>query len=309
MPMYETLKEKIRLLSLDTLLFLFAVVMISCNAEVHEQGIEDISFSTAYYYPSFLFSKSRNDIVTKKIRFEFNEFAGQSSITMGLFDKDGRLMNDFGIKLYIDNIEIDNGWFQLNAQDLSEGELQISILYPSNTKTQRYTGYVKVIEGDIDRVNHVDVLTGNPVFSWSGTHVVSMNPLKKWLIVMFTVLVGILITWLVVLKPIVYNRFRRVSLTINSPFFKRIKIKGAVSLTLTDKKQKQSFWSKLFKGKDLVYVHPFFTNPVIIMPKSKADVRIRIGANYTLNPFTTYLSLNKSYDLINNQTGEKITIS
>lgn len=286
-------------------------ILLSCNKDVGVKGVEDVNFENAYYHPSFLFSKEKNDIVSKTLQFEFNEFAEQSAVTIGFFDEEGRLMSEAndGFKLFVNDSEVSGGKLELSAQQGVRGEIKISVLYPPKDKTKRYKGLIKVISGDIDRINYVDNLTEDPIFTWSGTHVVRMNPLKKWLLISLGVIVAALLIWLIILRPIAFTRFRRSSVTINSPFYSRIKIKGAVSLTLTDKRQKQSFWSKLFKGKDLVYVNPFFTQPITIMPKSKTDVRIRTGANYILTPFATFLTLNQTYELKNNQTGEKITIS
>ena len=149
-----------------------------------------------------------------------------------------------------------------------------------------------------------------PILSWSAKQEVILNPLLKYLLITTAVLLCLFLFWLIILRPIVYRRFQKVSLTIQSPFFKRITLKNAISLSLTNVSAKQKEKERLLVGKRLSYTHPFFDMSIMVTPKSKSEAYINLGPNYTIHPFTSTLTKGHSPHTITNlKTREKITIT
>ena len=74
-------------------------------------------------------------------------------------------------------------------------------------------------------------------------------------------------------------------------------IKNARRLVFTNKIVKQSLTSKIFKGKIIYEVNPFWDNNIVFTPKDKRNIRIKLSVNYTITPFTNTMNRGKSYEI------------
>lgn len=123
-------------------------------------------------------------------------------------------------------------------------------------------------------------------------------------------ILALLVVWLFILKPIAYKQFGKGSLTIQTPYFKNIKLYNAIGLSFSDQFTKQNWKQKLFKGNEIHYANPFFSAPIKFSPISKNKIRIQLDPIYSIIPFTTTLEKGKGqYVIANKQTNEKITIT
>ena len=64
---------------------------------------------------------------------------------------------------------------------------------------------------------------------------------------------------------------------------------------------------RIFVGKIIYEVNPLWVNEVIVTPKNKAVVRIKIGVHYTILPLTNQLIRGNSYEMKKKNEIIKIT--
>ncbi len=286
----------------------------SCEEKSDDIQIEDVSFETSIYHPSFLFSKERNDTVTKELKFEFNDWAEEnnSKVVFAVYDDSDLLIDseNKNIQLLVNDQPVATGKIELNSKNLKQGQLSLSLVFLRNVQNEVFNGYIKVNNSDLDRINNVADMQNSPILSWSAKQKVIWNPLLKYLVITIAILLGMFLVWLIILRPIVYRRFQKVSLTIQSPFFKKITLKNAISLSLNNAGKKQKGKERLLAGKRLNYTHPFFETPILITPKSKSEAYINLGTNYSIQPYTSVLKRgHNTYTITKTKTKEKITIT
>ncbi len=300
--------------SYPVLAFAMILSFYSCGEITEVDQIEDVSFETSIYHPSFLFSKERNDTLTKTLKFEFNAWAEENSskVVFGFYDDKDQLIDSKNthLQLLVNNQSVPTGTIDLDSKILSAGELTLSLAFSPDLPANAFNGYIKVFNSDLDRINNVANLSSSPVLNWSAKQKVIWNPLQKYLVITLATLVAMFLVWLIILRPIVYRRFQRVSLTVQSPFFKKIILKNAISLSLSKSSTNQKGKEKLLVGKRSSYTHPFFSTPILVTPKSKSEAYINLGSNYTIHPYTSVLKKGpNAHTITNSKTKEKITIT
>lgn len=295
------------------------IVFLSCekNSDT-DDTILDVNFGQTHYHPSFFLSKESNDTLTKVLEFEFNEYAkGKNSNVYISFLEDSS--NHKGKEVFINGQKL-SSYYEIKSTDTPKGELKVSIVLPADdsnswlrlirSKKNYFNGYLRYEGGDLDRINNEDQLADNAFMSWSATQVVKMNPLKKWLSWIIIISVILLFFWIVLFRPMIFPRIKKNSLIIHAPFYKKINLKGAVQLTLTNKNiPSQSYMSRVFKGKEIVYVNSFFTDPIVITPHNRKSVRVKLGIHYEIEPYTSIISANTTHTIKNSDTRETISVS
>lgn len=304
----------IKIVSKISLLILGLSIFYSCGNNAVDNQIQDISFSTSTYHPAFLFSKERNDTLAKSLKFTFNDWAvnQNSEVVFGICNEEGQMIGDDNsrVKFLVNDQPVKDGKLKLGAQSQAEGTLNLSILFSPSTANHTFHGYIKVFSTDLDRINNLDQLSHSSVLSWSANQKVVWNPLLKYILWGLAVIIGIFLIWITILRPIVYRRFGRSSLTIQSPFFKKISLKGAIHLTLDKTVQNQKRKERLMMGKKIYYSNPFFSSPIYIFPKSRTEVFIKLGSDYSIQPYAGVIKKGSiPYTVVNLKTKEKITLT
>lgn len=297
-------------LSLLSIVFL---VLSSCKEKEEYTG-PTTDFGTSEYYPAFLFSKSDTLRLSKKLKYDFNDYAVKkgSSIRLKLVNTAQKAISDNNIRFYVNGKLIDNNEFNLTSEKSKKGTLNIGLQLLPGYPEGYTSGFLSISNHSLDVVNNSDLNTSKEkrLFKWEATHKIVMNPLKKGLIWTGVVFIAILFIWFLILKPIVYPRFGRGSLTIQSPLFKSILLHKSIGLTLSNNSIKQKWMEMFFKGRELHYSNPIFPAPIIFTPHSKNKIRIQLDPTYSIQPFTTTLNKGAGQHIITNlSTKEKITIT
>jgi hypothetical protein len=288
------------------------ILLNSCQQDSSKSSaLRDMSFGKSVHYPSFLFFEGKNDTLTKIIHYRFNDWAKNQGayIVLKIVDKDGNsVTSNLDFKVMINDEVVSDGKFNLKTNAHNEGELEIGFVLPSSKNSNYFEGYIYFVIGNLDRVNDIEHLNSEvPVFTWSAHQEVQWNPYETWLYTILAVLIVLLFIWLVLLRPFIYRRFNKNrSIIITSPFYKKVPLKKGINLTLTNEGSKQSVIERFFKGKELVYVNPFFKNPLIVRPRTKKKIRLRMGSHYKIEPFRTTLKKGQQTYSLKNQNNEKI---
>ena len=135
------------------------------------------------------------------------------------------------------------------------------------------------------------------------------NPLAKGFVAGGIVILGLLLLWFIILKPLLYPTFRLGNISIqNKDFSNVIRSKGfyRVVLTASRSQARQSAYSKLFVGKIKFLIDPRWTSDVIFYPRDKSSVRVHPGADFRID--SRILKKNQEYIIENITTKEKSVI-
>lgn len=296
------------------ILFIVLFSLVSCSTDEDQYDGPSIDFGVAKYYEPFLFSKSDTLVLSRTLNFDFNDYAKQnaSHINISLVDKDRKIINNANVRFLIDNMHVPSNEFSIQSTDQQKGKMEVGIQFLPDYPNGLHSGFLQITGHSLDVVNNYDLNTSDEarIFEWVARQQVVMNPLKKTLMWIGAFIASAFFIWLIILRPIVYSRFGRGTVTIQSPYFKSIKLNKGIGLTLTNQPSKQNWKARLFKGKEITHINPFFTAPIRITPHSKNKIRIQLDTAYTITPFTTTATRGHGqYTITNINTKQKITVT
>ena len=135
-----------------------------------------------------------------------------------------------------------------------------------------------------------------------------MNPLEEGTLFTLAFLIAALLVWMFVLKPIVFPTFRvgKVQLSDPVPYNSLKRVRGYRKMILTSKKQSQNFFDTAFAGKILYEVNQLWTSDVVIEPKDRKSVRLRVPKDFMAD--ARVLKTNQEYTIQNMTSGTKTKI-
>lgn len=310
-------RKSIQVYSKIFIVILILIVLSSCNKanKIPHSNIIELNFGVSEYHPKFLFSKEKNEVLTKKLSFKFNEWAKEDKSYVQIVfynaEDNKRLNSDNKVcDIIINGEKIESDSYSLDSKTNSNGIMEVNFQFIPNAKSRLINGYIAIENTNLDRINNVQNIKDEPILVWSAYQQVSMNPLKKWLLISLAIVAIVFVLWMIFLRPFIYRRFSsNKKLTIISPFHRRINLKSGIILVLTNKKEKQSFWSKLLIGKKIYFISDIFNSPIIIKPTSKKKIHLRLDKDYTISPYSTIIAPgNNTYKITNNNTNTKIEI-
>lgn len=134
---------------------------------------------------------------------------------------------------------------------------------------------------------------------------VIMNPLKEKLIWGSIIVAGLFILS-VIISRIMTPTIKVSRIVLTGVYHKQLRVRGYNSVVFTSRKQKQGFFSKLYKGTILYEVHPSWVSDVNIKPCNNRSVRLQRSNDYMCD--SLYLEKNKSYVLENTATRQKTDV-
>lgn len=230
------------------------------------------------YYDNFLFVKYKPVRMEQTLVFDFNEDAKlllNGNINFEVLEKNtnSELVVAQNIKLYKNNKECSRNILSINKNDK---EVKVGIEFTDNAIDGSHILFLreKGISG-IDRIDFQEIGTGICV-----TKNKDMNPLLFVLMWAAITLLILCIVWIIFLKPLVFESFKVRQLTITTKLFKSTKIRGCKKVICTNKKHKQSFLNKLFTGKVIYVQDDFFTADLMITPRNKKTVRLKMPLGF-----------------------------
>lgn len=134
---------------------------------------------------------------------------------------------------------------------------------------------------------------------------VIMNPLLEILLWVVGSIVTIFILS-VIISRIMTPTIKVSRIVLTGVYHKQLRVRGYNSVVFTSRKQKQGFFSKLYKGTILYEVHPSWVSDVNIKPCNNRSVRLQRSNDYMCD--SLYLEKNKSYVLENTATRQKTDV-
>jgi hypothetical protein len=291
--------------SFTVLIVAFGLLFSSCGDN------KGVSLGEVKYYPSFLFSDSKIEPVTKTFDLEFSQDAKLDRNCYAVFqfvDNDGNPVSTQEMQITVDGQVLKDNKFRVTSSDT---EKQLTFTFTPQAKKGKHQGYLKLVSHNLDRLDSQQLSAGDQVdaMQWTLYYNKSMNPLAKVLMWIGIALLGLLALWFLLLRWIVYKYIKVGSLRITEPYYSLRRIKGARQVVFTNKATKQGFLNRLFTGRIIYDINPVWTTPVIFESSSNGEVRMRSSKNFTIDPFDLILKKQEEYTLINEDTKERIKLT
>lgn len=161
----------------------------------------------------------------------------------------------------------------------------------------------QIASHNLDRIN--DARPDNASVALDGKVGTSLTLLEiiTWCIIAIIIL--FLIIWFAFLRNIIYPKFKRGIITIQSPYFATVRIKGARMVVFTPQHRTQGAFDKLFKGRVIYHTNPTWTSEALVMPSGKLLSFKCPTKSLISDPTPTWL-VSESYKIKDNATGTTI---
>jgi hypothetical protein len=239
-----------------------------------------IKLGEVKYYPAFLWSDAK--IISKldtELPLTFNKAAyiNLSEVEFYLENEN----KDFDI--YYNDKLAKNGKITIDASDTDiNNNLKISILFHPDAKTGKRTLQITAKTTSLDRINNEE--PNNYKLAFNVKYAKGWNPLKT---ILFWILVAIIAIFVILIVIIRANnptfKIRKLQVEYYSAdgelHYANIPLKGYYEVICSDKKQKQSLFARLFKGKIAYEVNGFWDKKICLKPKSTSKNTIQIIKN------------------------------
>ena len=293
---------------------LLILLMLSCSSDDSGFSGDTIDFGEADYYKSFWGVKSDTVILERKLKFVFNDYAKEknSSVKIKLVDPNNNRINDINILLYLDGKIINNKIIDLRSDDLQSGIVTIGIRLLPNFKIGYTSGFLSVSNHSLDRINDNDLATSSQdkLFKWEAEHSIVMNPLKKGLLWFIAIVGGLLLLWFLVMRSMMYPKFKKGKIQILEPYFSGVNFGGNTKLIIfTDKRINQSLFNTIFTGKIEYEINSLYDKEIKLRPGRGNKIKIKLPLGAKITPPIVSLDKFQSYTLEINKRKIKIQYS
>ena len=231
-------------------------------------------------YRSFLFWKGKkSDLIEVDLSAVFNGQAKKRNCSLMVF-LDLPVEVKGKCSLFYNGERIDNS-FVIKATD-SRSVLGIEV--PHELAQKEYVIGFKGQSNNLETINAEEsrVYESSIYFE----HEINWNPLQIILLWFGILALAFLLIWLLVLKPIIYPRFKSIRKGI---YFKNcppitINFKGARLVIIDNKSHKQSNWDRIFKGKIIYKQHPALLTRITMKPHRRGVMVVTDNSKYIITP-------------------------
>jgi hypothetical protein len=174
--------------------------------------------------------------------------------------------------------------------------LKISVLFNANSKAGKRTLEMTARSASLDYINNAE--PNNYKFALNVEYIKKWNPLKTILFWVLIIILGLILTWIIFIRPTFFPVFKIRELRIEYysvggeliPPYRRVKLKGCYKVICCNKKRKQSLISRLFTGKIVFVTDDFWEMEICLNPKFTSKSMIKI----VHNPYDSFVrTINK----------------
>ncbi len=262
----------------------------------------------ASWYDSFLlWGKKEQDTIYIPLCSQWNELAKKynSSLRMHISCE---TLEDDDYKMFINGSPIKNNVFELASNN---DDNVLSFIFADNAPDDTHYFTIKASPSDCNKlecINDLDVNTKPYENSLRITYDIDWNPFKTFLFWLGIILLALAALWFCVLRPTMISKFKNSSIMVMEPYYSRVKVNGARKLVFTSKQKKDKILPKFFFGKTVYAINPIWRNDLVMEPGLKKNMKIIANRNYTIDPYASNLEPTLEYNIINNETDEKIKV-
>jgi len=300
-------------------ILILCLILLGMSCSTATDNPNRIIWGDTDYYHDFLLKKYKPIIMTQRIEFEFNEDAKRllnEEIELQVVEKDNqdKFVEAAGIIVYKNGTVCKDNILKIKPD---EKQVDLGVEFTKEAAEGNHTLFLRVKNpGGLDRIDDTQLSgTGEIILGheWVVIKNDVYNPLARW---MFWILVSLLI---ILIFVIIITRINNPTFKIRKlqiiyigsdgqprPPLKSVPLKGAYILICSNRKQKQSIFGRLFKGKAL-YIHDgFWDKELVLRPVSFSKNKIRIERN----PYDhSLLTINKGEKVTINNKQEKVELS
>lgn len=171
----------------------------------------------------------------------------------------------------------------------------IEFIIPNTSKDGEYSLSLNEIRSNnLDRLNGKSPSNSQIILDGHLKTSISILEIIVWSICGLIVL--FLLGWFLFIRNQKYPKFNKGIITIQSPYFATIRVKGHRKIVFTSKSQTQGFFDKLWKGKILYHVNPIWPSDIEITPSGK-NMRFRTFSNTLICTPQPLLMRGLSYEI------------
>ena len=262
----------------------------------------------ASWYDSFLFcGKKDQDTINIPLNTQWNELAKKynSSLKMHIGCETLKA-NDY--KMFINGSPIKNNVFEITSNNDNN---VLSLVFSDDAPDDTHYFTIKASPSDCNKlecVNDVDINNQPYENSLRITYDIDWNPLKTFLVWFCIILIALAALWFCILKPTMISKFKNSSIMVMDPYYSRIKVNGARKLVFTSRQKKDKLLPKIFLGETVYEINPIWKNELIMEPGLKKNIKVIANRNYTIDPYASNLQPTLEYNIIDNDSNEKIKV-
>jgi len=278
-----------------------AVLLSSCA-----ENSKGTFWGETKYYSNFLFYRYKPIVMEQTLIFDFNDNAQRliaNDIEFEIVEKDanGAFIRAEGIVLKKDGKECPNNILKIKT---SEKEVLLGIEFTEQARNGYHTLYLREKgKSGLDRIDYLELTDG---FCVKKNKV--WNPLAKILFWLLVVVVALILVWVIVLKPLMFETFKVKTLYVIYPeAMKTLRIKGYTKIICSRTKQRQTFISRFFMGKIAFVQNEFWEQDMEIVPKNKKSVRVRPPRGFIVSPSST-VAVGADVEITNNDTSKIVKL-
>ena len=309
------------------------VLAVACGGDDSPVGEK---WGSTKCYEDFMWHKYEPQLMERELEIElFNIdavklFEKEGSMTFYVSADKNKYVAPEGIDVYVNGEKCDNhrivaDFSNVRSEDTDTYTLSLNVGlmftevkdvedytlyfgYYTDDKWVSYNKSVRVDGVDRDVVLAEDLQVDLGELESVGVVVeqkVIMNPLLNILLWVLGSIITIFILSIIISRMMTPTiKVSRIVLT--GVYHKQLRVRGYNSVVFTSRKQKQGFFSKLYKGTILYEVHPSWVSDVNIKPCNNRSVRLQRSNDYMCD--SLYLEKNKSYVLENTATRQKTDV-
>lgn len=158
---------------------------------------------------------------------------------------------------------------------------------------------------NLDKIN--DVRQGNFSFNLNGEYKTSMS-LLEWIFWILVALIALfIIIWFAFVRNQKYPKFKQGVISVQSPYFANIRVRGSRMVVLTPTPRKQSWIDKLIKGRVIYHVNAAWPCECHVTPSGK-KLRFGCPSSRIVSDPAPVWHRGESYKLRDTANGGKTTI-
>lgn len=295
--------------------FLLLIVFGVCSCENPDlatlhQG--ELSLGKADYVNGWWIGlKPNNPMLIDTIYFDYEnvDAADGNPVTFELQNRNGNRMDEADLYTLcrndnrIDTIYCENNRFVVMPPATMA---VIGIRFKEKIKDGNYGWTLCVVDaGSLERIEYPEgssAVTDGPlsVLTLKAQFAKHANTQRLVIDTILVVLIAVLLLWIFVLKYMIFDRFKVKYLYVETNDYNRkVNIKGAISLCLTAKQQRQSVWERIFVGKRVFYRADFFADgDIIVSPRYGKKVKLALQKNDTYKMDQYILSKDDEHPLV-----------
>lgn len=292
---------------LNVLLNDFAVSIKGDPEEVLNIDIEEDLLGKVKYYPKFWWrSASSPDTLSVITKFAFNDNAkdANSSASIRIQTKDSHY--DF----FCNGKLLESPCFTID----NDSTVVLSIVMHPEAEEGRHSFILSADSYNLDRVNNV-VFPEEWDHTLTARYTIIMNPLKKGLIIISCIVLGLFLLWLLWGRQLCFPRFRFSIVHVqDGRTLLMKKVRGYRSLVITSSSNRQGWFNRLLTGQIQYVKLDGLTDDIIIIPRNKNSAHITQGKKkcYLISPTTVRIikvgQTSEPATILNTNTKKMISI-